>query len=117
MLRWRIYYADGSTYSSDDGSANGAPTYGVQAVCQPCPDVGLETLHAFDYYTYMYKRWLGFTGRDALVDHVATYAPAIKALVVGRQIPREQYQAVMRVALHDPDFPRKSATHQGEEPR
>ena len=117
MLAWRIYYADGSTFSSVEGTPHEAPAFGVQAVCQPEPDVGLETLHAFDYYAYMGGVWLGFCGHDALVDHVTAYAPDIEALKVGRQIPRQQYQAIMRFALHDPDFPRKSARHDGERPQ
>lgn len=115
-MRWRIYYADGSTFSNEDGGPHDAPYYGVQAVCQPEPDVGLETLHAFDYYTYAKGRWYGLSGHDGLVDHVTAYAPQIMALVVGRQIQRQQYQAIMRRALHDPDFPCKSAKHAGESP-
>lgn len=115
-MRWRIYYADGSTFSNETGAPHEAPAYGVQAICQPEPDVGLETLHAFDYYVYMEGEWTGLSGHDGLVDHVTAYAPRIEALVVGRQIPRQQYQAIMRRALHDPDFPRKSAKHAGESP-
>ena len=116
-MKWRIYYADGSTFSNEDGCAHKAPAFGVIAVCQPCPDVGLETLHAFDYYAYMEDRWNGFCGHDGLVDHITAYAPVLEALKVGRQVPRAQYQKVMRVALHDPDFPRKSGKHPGERPR
>ncbi len=116
MLKWKVYYADNSTFSSDDGEPWEAPGYGVQAVCQPEPDVGLETLHAFDYYIYRRGCWLGIGGHDGLVDHMISYAPEIKAVLAGRQIPRQDYQVVMRLALHDPDFPRKSATHAGESP-
>lgn len=116
-IDWRIYYADASTFSSDDGSAHEAPAFGVQAICQRDADVGLETLHAFDYYLYMDGRWNGLCGHDGLVDQLSAHAPDIEALKAGRQIPRQQYQDIMRRALHDPDFPRKSATHRGERPR
>lgn len=116
-MEWRVYYADGSTFSSVDGNPHDAPFFGIIAVCQPCPDVGLETLHAFDWYFYMLGRWNGAVGHDALIDHVTAYAPDLEAVVVGRQVPRAQYQEIMRKALHDPDFPRKSGKHAGERPR
>lgn len=116
VIRWKIYYSDNTTFSNLDGEPNDAPGYGVQAVCQPEPGVGLETLHAFDYYIFAKGQWRGLCGHDGLVDHVVAYAPEVEALVVGRQIPRQEYQAIMRLALHDPDFPRKSAKHDGERP-
>ena len=115
-MRWRVYYADGATFSSDDGDPPDAPGYGVQAVCQPEPDVGLETLHAFDYYIYMRGQWRGLCGHDGLVDHLTAHAVEVDAVLAGRQVPRQDYQDVMRRALHDPDFPRKSAKHDGERP-
>lgn len=33
-MRFRIYYADGSTYSDGDGSPYDAPNRGVEVVCQ-----------------------------------------------------------------------------------
>lgn len=116
-MHWKIYYSDGATYSSDNGTPHSAPHFGVIAICQPEPDVGLETLHAFDYYIYMNGQWIGMVGHDALVDQVSNYVPLIEAFKSGRQIPRHLYQNIMRRALHDPDFPRKSATHDGEKPR
>lgn len=35
-MEWRIYYADGSSFSNLDGSLQEAPAFGVQAVvCNP----------------------------------------------------------------------------------
>jgi len=49
---WRIYYADGSTFSSADGTWEDAPTRGVQVVVWYHDD-GLRTITAGeDVYTY-----------------------------------------------------------------
>lgn len=116
MLKWRIYYGDASSYSSEDGSPFEAPHFGVIAICQPSVDVGMEVLQSFDYYTHMGDDWGGFCGHDGLVDHLTAYTPHINALKIGRQISREQYQIVMRLALRDQDFPRRSGNHPGEKP-
>lgn len=105
------------TFSSEEGAPHTAPGFGVIAVCQPQYDVGCEVLSAFDWYFYMRERWHGAVGHDALVDQVHAYAPELGAMVVGRQVSRDDYQKVMRVALKDPDFPRKSGDHPGEKPR
>lgn len=114
-IAWRIYYADGATFTS--GEPKDAPGFGVIAVCQPEPDVGLEVLHAYDFYIHLRGCWIGIIGHDALVDYLVHEAHEIEAVKAGRMIPRQAYQEIMRLALHDPDFPRKSATHQGERPR
>ncbi len=116
MMKWRVYYVGGATFSNEDGDVWQAPGYGVMAVCQPEPDVGLETLHAFDYYIFMRGQWRGLSGHDGLLDHMTAHAKEVQAVIAGRQVPRQEYQDVMRIALHDPDFPRKSATHDGERP-
>jgi len=43
-MDWKIYYEDGSTFSSDDGGLEAAPAFGVQCVvCTPdlwgCGDI------------------------------------------------------------------------------
>lgn len=98
------------------GTAIKAPGWGVIAVVQPEKSIGCEVLHAFDFYIYIYNRWIGIVGHDSLIDYNVNLVHDIQAVKSGRMTTRDQYQAVMRVALHDPDFPRKSGKHKGEKP-
>ncbi len=116
MLDWRIYYSDNSTFDSSMGAVSEAPGFGVLAVVQPEPGVGCETLHAFDFYIYINNQWIGIVGFDSLIDYLVHMVHDIQAVKHGRMTTREQYQKVMRLALHDDDFPRKSGKHRGEKP-
>lgn len=81
-LDWRVYYGDGSTFSSEDGPPEDAPPLGVQAViCQRelwgCGDIfGL-----FDY--------LMSPGR-------------YKVVRFGRLVSNAAYQAAVEAARKDP---------------
>lgn len=56
MLRWKLYYADRTTFSSADGEWGEAPVFGVMAVASPEPNVVREIDRARpgtgDYYIW-----------------------------------------------------------------
>lgn len=54
--RWEIHYADGSTFTSEDGSWAEAPAFGVFAVVYYHPD-GYRTIQKEQYDQSIY-RWL-----------------------------------------------------------
>lgn len=54
---WKIYYADGSTFSSEDGSIEDAPARGVQVIIQPDKGVVWATQTGQDYYIWRDGRW------------------------------------------------------------
>ena len=63
MLKWRIYYGDGSTWESLDGKP---PIRDVQVIVQSHPDVGWHTMCKYDYYVWWNERWQG-------VDEIGLY--------------------------------------------
>jgi len=52
---WRIYYDDGKTFSSDEGTPFDAPRTGVIVIVQTNKQVGWELVHAYDYFYYEEK--------------------------------------------------------------
>ena len=108
-LEWRIYYGDDSTYDSNDGSPEDAPAANIQAIVQFNELVGRELLRKFDFYLHIDGQWIGVDW-FGLVDHMMDQG-IVKS---GRCLPREQYQKISYKALHDSDFPPKSATLEGE---
>lgn len=66
LERWKIWYADGSTFSSEDGSVEDAPWHGVVAIGRWAKSVGSGSIIANNlvgrsYYIYSKSegRWTG----------------------------------------------------------
>jgi hypothetical protein len=112
MLRWRIYYSDGSAYSSTE-PVEGAPCDGVIAIAQADEDVGREVLHMKDFY-YFEGRWFG-CDRYGLEDYLRR--PGWKKIVAGRNTTHRNYSALFERACTDPDLPAKTARLVNERPR
>ena len=55
-MDWKVYYGDGSTFSSDDGEPREAPPHGVQVIVER---VGERTMqHSLgDYYGWDGVQW------------------------------------------------------------
>lgn len=78
-LRWRIYYDDGSVFSSEDGHAKDAPARGVIAIaqatgCDHHPLMRLKTgepLHGYDWYWWREDLACWLTGTiDGMLDQM-----------------------------------------------
>lgn len=84
-MDWRIYYTDGSTFSSDDGVPEEAPGWGVVVIPQ--------------YHD-------GWWGHDlaGLLDCLARPGPNI--VMHGRTVSKEDWQRFLSLANHDPEFPK-----------
>ncbi len=108
-----FYYSDG-TFDNSQGTYLEAPATGVQAIVikdmdEPVANVGRIILHRRDYYWYEDGEWYGgdifgmfdFLMRSGMVKF-------------GQSIPNPEHREVMRRAIHDPDFPRKSGYRPGE---
>lgn len=115
-VKWRIYYGDGLTYSSEDGLINGSYPFNVQAVVQADEDVGRQILNGFDWYIYKSGRWYGILDIPSLLDQAVHDLEQITIIRMGRMIPSKQYQGIMRRAREDGDFPEKSAVSRIEKP-
>ena len=103
---WRVYYADGSTFSHKDGTPEEAPGWGVVCVVQPDAKVGRNILERWDFY-YFHEdgRWWG-CDQWGLIDRLAHRLP-MRAVSVGRTIAETEYEKILEAARNDPEFPQR----------
>lgn len=108
-MRWKIFYGDGSTFSSGDGTPDDAPALNVQCIVQVDEEVGRYILSRRDYYWYEGDTWYGG-------DIFGLFDFLIRRSLVkfGRMIGDEEFKGFLRIAAEDSDFPRKSAWKRDE---
>jgi hypothetical protein len=107
-VQWRIYYTDGSTFSSLDGSPYDAPAEDVQVLLKLDPDVGRFLLAAKDFYWFDHARQEWFGGEKAgLYQHLRQPGPS--KVLFGTFVTCREYHDCVKAALSDPDFPPKTA--------
>lgn len=113
MVRWRIFYADGSTYSNLDGSPWDASGYGVLGILRFDADNGRYILTQFDYYYYEPKLddWFG-TKEGGMWAYLGRPGPC--RVLQGQWVDDLTYDNCVKRMLVDPDFPPKSARREGE---
>ena len=99
---WKIYYADGSTFSSNEGSLEDAPARGVQGIAQANSAVGWHVASGGDYYIWCDDGWMA-------VDIFGLFDYLIESGTVkfGRTITNAEYNEIFQKALADADFGRK----------
>lgn len=113
-MDWRIFYSDGSTFDSAQGTHLEAPATGVQVIVvrdsdAPESNVGHFILQRRDYYWYEDGEW--YCG-----DIFGMFDFLMRSGVVkfGQSIPNREYREILGRAGRDPDFPRKSGYRPGE---
>lgn len=104
-MDWKIYYGDGSTFSSDDGAPHEAPALNVQAIAEKDERVGRTVLTRFDFYVRKKDGWYG-VDMFGMLDHFMSEG----LLKCGRTISTGEYNEVVQQATNDPDLPPKTAT-------
>lgn len=116
MTDWRIYYADGSTFDSNMGSPEDAPSYGILCIVFSDEDHGRLVMQGWDWYFYHdeEKNWWG-ADIHGLLDQMLHNLP-VRALKQGRNSPARVWRETLHRATNDPDFPPKSATCRRERP-
>ena len=110
-MNWKIYYGDGSTFSSQDGSPWIVPARDVQVIVMIDKDHGWRTQAGSDYYVWDGRdgetRWWGLKDDFALYDYLID--PGYKRVLFGRTITSDQFSKIFKQATEDPDFPQKTA--------
>jgi hypothetical protein len=94
-MRWRVIYHDREDYSSEDGGPETAPARGVLVILQDDKDNGVELVHGADYYVWNYERWWR-VDINGLWDYLCM--PGWKAVLFGRMVLQEEYDAAIRAA-------------------
>jgi hypothetical protein len=92
-MNWRIWYEDGTVFSSTDGPPEKSPAWGVLGIWQRG-----RSLYNKDFYIWRedYQSWVE-VDQIGLVDHLVTAAPQITAVKVGRTVPWKTYRHVLDV--------------------
>ena len=106
LVDWRIYYDDGSTFDSDQGTPNDAPPVGVILILQRdllFPN-NTERIVGENYYYWAgpTMQWQG-SDRDGLVDRLLERKD-VEGVCQGRRLSREDFHAIHRAASNDSDF-------------
>jgi len=109
MPEWRIYYTDGETFDSSQGSPADAPSRGVAVIVVVDREVGRGLLHRWDWYFWNTedRQWYG-CDQWGLIDHLLdNRATAVK---MGRSVSQDRWHAILQRATNDPDFPRNNGS-------
>ena len=97
-MHWRIYYSDGSTFSSEDGAWEDAPGWDAQVMLFRDPETKWAMRHGGDFFrlegdgTIVQMDWVG------LLDWVVNELGIVK---VGRMLTRHQFDGVYQQAKRD----------------
>lgn len=125
-MRWKLYYADGTTFSSEDGVWSDAPYRGVVVLSTEDPNVGRELDHGargefFAWWPDATKPW----GHDrvGILDYLAATGRPTSLLLadlslddwraagvkIGRSLDNHLFREILLAAMDDPFLPAKSA--------
>ena len=101
---WKIYYADGSTFSSDEGSHEEAPGDGFICVVGYTPAGDRYILHGKNHYRWDDElgMWFGMDWHGVL-DFVRWKCH----FKDGRMVDGDRFRDLMNMAHRDPDFPQR----------
>lgn len=103
-MEWRIYYADGTTFSDQDGAWDDGPLDGVICVVVADPDYGRYVLNGLNYF---YSQVRGGPQDKA---HTNDIGPQLRKqcrwLKHGVAVARKEFMDILIRATKDPDFDR-----------
>jgi len=117
-MDWRIYYGDGSSFSSEDGEPHEIPE-GKRHNVMVCAVAnrqltGRDCWNQSDFY--IYRTDIGWTPVDwtGLLDQVLHCVDKISCVLQGRTCETETFQRILRLARTEPGLPEKSANRKNE---
>lgn len=105
ILRWRIYYADGTTFDNTQGDCYDAPFHGV--VCINVRDLKLNT-HRISHFDYYYWCIFDETWQGSMSDNIllilGKYSRDRVAPKFGETVSHSLFDALISQAKKDIDF-------------
>ncbi len=104
--KWRIYYADGSTFDDTMGEAHEAPPFGFIAALGYDEQGERYMMQMWDHYCYdiASNQWWG-CDIHGLIDRLSRNL--VYAYKQGRTITKKEFSDIVTRAHKDPDFPQK----------
>ena len=100
-MRFRIYYADNSTFNADPFDA---PFFGVLFVVETDAEHGRRLVSNGDYYVWDGRWW----ARDfiGMIDYLQQPGP--KKVICGRMVANDEWNRIRAIAEKDADFPART---------
>jgi hypothetical protein len=105
-MKWRIYYADGTTFDNTQGEAWEAPALGVQVIWQLVPEDilihGSGSAGHSELGWFSYRHDWGWDIHDmiGLINYFITYKRP-QAVLMGSTIPTDKFQEILKQAIKD----------------
>lgn len=109
-FRWIIHYADGNSFTDQDGAPEDAPRNDVLCIAAYSADHGRMIWHGTDYYIWE-TQWGGewvSVDREGLSDYLDRPGRE-KIRLRGRHIPPGAFWAIYEKANSDPRLPPRSS--------
>jgi len=104
-VQWRIYYADGSTFDSDQGAPDDAPGYGALLILQLSEGGrSRDTVYGADFYLFTEAGVWIMADKMSVVDMMVNRVP-FSGFLAGRWVHTDDYWEVTKAAYADRDFP------------
>lgn len=107
-LRWRLWYGDGATFDNLRGSWAAAPRDDVMAVAIADPVKGRIVVHGMDYYYAIGSEIFWARDRADLNNALRKFVLGPHNVKFGANERKDRFEAILRAACEDPDFPRTS---------
>lgn len=114
MIKWRIYYDDGSTFDNTNGEPSDAQGYGIIAIVEADDAMGRVVLNGWDWYYHDGQNWWG-ADIHGLLDRLCHNLPTF-GVKQGRMVSADTWKDTLDRAVTDPDFTPKSGIHKKERP-
>ena len=92
---WKIWYSDGSTFSSEDGAWEDAPAWDAQVILFQHPEAGWAMRHNSDYFRLAEDGTIVGMDEIGMLDYVANMLGVVK---VGRMLTQVGFDAVYQEA-------------------
>ena len=111
-MKWRIYYADGTTLDGQDTSFIPVDRrFQVQIIVQDDKDHGRQLVHFADYYLWRsdLNRWMGVEGDLSAMMALNQHTEDITSLLWGSMMDPYAWADIQRSANEDAGFAPKLA--------
>lgn len=109
MVKWRLYYSNGTVFDNTMGEAEDAPTLDVQVVACYEKGSGRQLYYNFDWYYYKvwedgFGEWFG-ADIFGLLDQLLNCPRQVKCIKQGRSVRNEVFRGILKQAINDKDIP------------